>query len=312
MDLFDNPANPAPPGAVVAQIACSDGLRIRTVRWAGAAQPRGTIVIANGRGEFVEKYFEVIGELLARGFYVVAFDWRGQGLSVRELPNPRKGHIDDFSLYERDLEALVAQVLAPNCPRPWFGLGHSMGGAILLGQALAGRSVFERLVLSAPMLGFAGLKYPRGARWLASTLDLTGLGGAFIPGGGATAYMTKPFPGNVMTSDPRRYARMAGVAAGAPQLAIGSPTIGWIHAAFRFMAQFQEPAYASHTPVPCLIVAAGEDQVVDTALAERTGTRLKACRTLTLPQSRHEILIERDVFREQFWAAFDAFVPGTG
>jgi lysophospholipase len=27
--------------------------------------------------------------------------------------------------------------------------------------------------------------------------------------------------------------------------------------------------------------------------------------------SRHEILQERDSIREQFWAAFDAFVPGV-
>ncbi len=33
---------------------------------------------------------------------------------------------------------------------------------------------------------------------------------------------------------------------------------------------------------------------------------------MTVPGSRHEILMERDAFREQFWAAFDAFVPGSG
>jgi lysophospholipase len=32
---------------------------------------------------------------------------------------------------------------------------------------------------------------------------------------------------------------------------------------------------------------------------------------LVLRGSRHEILQERDLIREQFWAAFDAFVPGA-
>jgi lysophospholipase len=27
--------------------------------------------------------------------------------------------------------------------------------------------------------------------------------------------------------------------------------------------------------------------------------------------AKHEILIERDMFRRQFWAAFDQFVPGS-
>ena len=27
--------------------------------------------------------------------------------------------------------------------------------------------------------------------------------------------------------------------------------------------------------------------------------------------AEHEVLMERDAVREQFWAAFDAFIPGT-
>ena len=51
-------------------------------------RPRGTVVLLTGRGEFIEKYAtEVVGELLERGFAVVALDWRGQGLSDRPLPS---------------------------------------------------------------------------------------------------------------------------------------------------------------------------------------------------------------------------------
>ena len=46
---------------------------------------RGTVVVLGGRAEFIEKYFEVIGELLARDFAVAALDWRGQGGSARRL-----------------------------------------------------------------------------------------------------------------------------------------------------------------------------------------------------------------------------------
>ena len=46
-------------------------------------------------------------------------------------------------------------------------------------------------------------------------------------------------------------------------------------------------------------------------LAALTRNRLKAGRVIVIPGARHEILMERDVLREQFWAAFDAFVPGT-
>ncbi len=37
----------------------------------------------------------------------------------------------------------------------------------------------------------------------------------------------------------------------------------------------------------------------------RTGSHL------VIAGARHEILQEQDRYRSQFWAAFDAFVPGT-
>ena len=45
--------------------------------------------------------------------------------------------------------------------------------------------------------------------------------------------------------------------------------------------------------------------------ATQIAARLKAGRALIIPGARHEILVEADVFRELFWAAFDSFIPGT-
>ena len=311
MELILTSDNPAPPGGFTASVRAADGLTLRVARWHPAGVSAGTVVVAGGRAEFIEKYFETVQELLSRSLTVVAFDWRGQGLSSRELDNSRKGHVDDFSLYEGDLDAIALQVLEPFCPRPWFALGHSMGGAILLQQAHGGRSPFERIVTTAPLIGVHGLRFPNAARLLAEVLDIVGLGGAFIPGGGATSAMTRPFPGNVLTSDPDRYARNANVIAAAAHLGLGDPTIGWINAAFRLMEEFADPEYPRRTLTPTLVVAAGADRIVDTRAIERFAVRLKAGGLVVIPHAQHEILMERNVFREQFWAAFDAFVPGT-
>src|SRR5271155_4012611 len=209
MPLVVTPDNPVPPGAIVESLRAVDGLRLRAARWTPSRRIRGTVALFTGRAKFIEKYFETIGQLLDRGFSVAALDWRGQGGSARQLKNPRKGHIDDFSLYERDLNAFVTEVLGPSCPRPWFGLCHSMGAAILLGVARAGRCPFERLVLTSPMIGLAGIKQRGPAHFLAEALDAVGLGGAFAPGGGSKVVSLAPFPGNPLTSDPRRYARTA-------------------------------------------------------------------------------------------------------
>ena len=59
------------------------------------------------------------------------------------------------------------------------------------------------------------------------------------------------------------------------------------------------------------MLAAGDDQVVSSEAIEELAARLRAGAQLVLRGSRHEILQERDAIREQFWAAFDAFVPGV-
>ena len=51
-----------------------------------AARRKGTVCIFPGRTEFIEKYFEVVRDLRARGFAVAVLDWRGQGLSDRARP----------------------------------------------------------------------------------------------------------------------------------------------------------------------------------------------------------------------------------
>lgn len=309
--LIETPDNPAPPGGVVASIVTADGLRLRTARWSPQGAARGTVLIAAGRSEYVEKYFETISELLARGLAVVCFDWRGQGLSQRELPDRAKGHIDDFSLYGRDLDAVRRQVLEPLCPRPFFALGHSMGGAVLLDDAHVGRAAFERIVLTAPMIEITGLRFPKLARSMAVLFDAVGLGGAFVPGGGRRPVIDRGFRGNPLTRDERRFNRIRDLLAAAPRLSLGDPTISWAHAAFRLMRTFADPEYPRRLRTPALIFAAQEDVVVDTRAIEAFAARLKVGRMILLEGARHEILLETDAVRARFWAGFDAFIPGT-
>lgn len=63
--------------------------------------------------------------------------------------------------------------------------------------------------------------------------------------------------------------------------------------------------------IPILIVAAGADQVVSNVAIERFARQLRVSSLLTVDGARHELLQEADFYREQFFAAFDAFIPGT-
>jgi lysophospholipase len=311
LNLYAISGTPVPPDPIVRAITAKDGTVLRVARWSAGTASRGTVAVLPGRAEFIERYYETISELLERRFDVVAMDWRGQGLSDRQLRDRRKGHVDDFDLYQMDLTALAEDVLEPSCPRPWFALGHSMGGAILIAQARAGRSPFARIVVTAPMIGLAQLRFKRLAQLLVEGLDILGFGGAYVPGGRGMPVFLRPFGETSLTSDQARYERTADLVRAAPDLGLGDPTIGWTNAAFRLMRQFEDPDYPRRTLTPILVIAAGADRVVDMSAVENFASRLKAGRCITLPYARHEILIERDTFRAQFWAAFDSFIPGV-
>ena len=85
MKLVSIPANPVPDGVVPGAIKTSDGVNLRFARWAPPPGRKGTVFVLQGRAEFIEKYFETVRDLRARGFAVATFDWRGQGLSDRPV-----------------------------------------------------------------------------------------------------------------------------------------------------------------------------------------------------------------------------------
>src|SRR6185369_2607428 len=311
MKLVSIPANPVPDHVVSGSIKTPDGVNLRFARWEPPPGRKGTVVILQGRAEFIEKYFETARDLRARGFAVAAFDWRGQGMSDRALADRHKGYVRNFKEYSTDLDAIMAQVVLPDCPPPIYALGHSMGGSIVIRALHDGNRSFDRVVLSAPMLALPTGPLTSVAGPMARMMRMFGRGTGYVPTGGARSINTEEFIGNVLTSDPVRFARNAAVLEEAPELGLGSPTIAWVDAAMRVMNQFASPGYAGAIRQPILMVAAGRDEVVSTPAIETFGMHLLAGRHLILPGSRHEILQEQDHYRQQFWAAFDAFVPGT-
>jgi lysophospholipase len=307
-DLVEVPVNPVPRGAVSGMIESADGVRLRYGRWRPLRrEARGTVLILQGRAEFIEKYFEVVADLGRRGFAAATFDWRGQGGSERLLEDPRKGHIEDFSQYVRDLDAIIEQVLLPDCPPPYFVLGHSAGGAVALLSATRARTRFDKMILIAPLLGLA-LRWPHLAASLAGVMCYAGLGETYIPGGGATIVQTIPGVRPLLTSDARRHSRAVAVVDARPDLGIGSPTIAWARAAMQLETALDPAVVGPRIPVPVLAVIAGGESVVSNRAIERFATGVKMAAHIRIPGARHEVLMERDAYRDQFWAAFDAFV----
>jgi lysophospholipase len=202
-------------------------------------------------------------------------------------------------------------VVLPDCPPPFFALAHSMGGAVMLRVAHAGKRWFDRMVLSAPMIDLPGRATSLPVRALLRVLRLAGQGGRYVPGGSDALMGGDSFVNNPLTSDPVRYARNAAIIEEDPTLGLASPTIAWADTAFSAMHGFRAANYPLEIRQPILMLAASNDTVVSTAAIEEFAYHLRAGSHLVIAGSKHEILQEQDRYRAQFWAAFDAFVPGT-
>ena len=313
MDLINTPANPLPPDGHQEIIRTEDGFVIRAAHWLARSGARhGTICLMQGRGEYIEKYFETIEFFRQQGFAVATFDWRGQGGSERLLSNRNKGHISDYDRYDADLLAVIEQILKPHCPPPYYALAHSNGGLILLRHVARRKTLFERLVLCAPFLGLGSAYEPVTlAKVLVGVSQSIGLSRLMVPAGSEKPSEATPFLGNLLTSDEARFARNAAIIAAGPSLGIGSPTIGWVAAALRAMADLAGESVIENIRLPILMIGAGNDSIVSNRALETVALRLAMGRHLMLHGARHELMMEQDRFREPFLAACTTFFAST-
>ena len=311
MHLISISENPVPEDVVTGMLKTPDGVELRFARFAPPPGRRGTVCLLQGRADFIEKYFETVEDLRSRGFAVATFDWRGQGFSRRSVRDRSKGHVRRFAEYDTDLETFMREIVLPDCPPPFFALGHAMGATVLIRAAHQGRRWFDRMVLASPMVGLERGRLLRLANPLVQVMAYAGLRSASIPNVESGPIALQPFDGNPLTSDPERHARTAAIVRAEPTLGIGAPTVGWARAALRAIRDFSEPDYGARIRQPMMLIAAGHDEIVSTPAIESFAANLRAGSHLMVPGARHELLMEQNRFRAQFWAAFDAFVPGT-
>ncbi|MCA3720217.1 alpha/beta fold hydrolase [Phenylobacterium sp.] len=294
------PDSPVPPGGGAEWFEGQGGARLRAALFRPEGRPRGSVILSTGRTEAIEKYFEVVCDLQARGFVVLVNEWRGQGLSHRDLPDRRKGHARGVEPFLADYHALLVAFEA-RLPKPWIAAGHSMGGCLTLTALARGQARrFAGAVLCAPMLG---LRLPRFARLLVGVRMLAGgaEGWAQPPGDPAA----ESFEGNVLTQDPVRYRRNKDLLRANPDLALSSPTWGWLDFALKTMDWLSRRENLANAILPVVIVSAASDRLVDVAAQSVIAGLLPDGRLVTVEGAEHEILMETDPLRTQFWTAFD-------
>ena len=304
MELASFSGRPIPKGLKAGSIKTADGCNLRYAICNEGTGRRGTVCVFHGRRGYIERDYETVKDLTKRGFAVALLDWRGQGRSDRLLKNVRKGHIKSYRQYDADLEAFMKQVVLPDCPPPYYGLAHSTGANVLL-RALQKSTWFEASVLLAPMLGFRQTKVSMAILVpLIKGLNALGFGRYAFPGD----FQSRPFAGNDLTHDENRFMRQVELLGEHPELDLGAPTISWLAASLAANKFLMTLKGSDALRSPVLIVASGDERVVSQEDIYKFSARIGGVPMVVVENAYHEILLERDSMREQFWAAFDSFM----
>ncbi|MGL6211117.1 MAG: alpha/beta fold hydrolase [Paracoccaceae bacterium] len=291
-----------PEGGRAYWLKSPDGVRIRAAVW-NATAPRGTVLLLPGRTEYVEKYGRAASDLAQRGYCTVSVDFRGQGLADRALPDRMTGHVQNFAEYQQDTDAVIGLIDQLALPGPRYLMCHSMGGCIGLRALMRGVKM-QAAAFSAPMWGIAMAAWMRPVAQVMSTASTWfGVEGRYAPGTGPKTYVLEaPFAGNVLTTDEGMWDYMRAQAQAHPDLALGGPSLGWLHAALgecHALSLMPSPA----TPTFCALGL--QERVVDTAPIHLRMAAWPGGTFDLVPGAEHEVMMEAPAIRTTFFDKAD-------
>jgi len=133
------------------RIKTEDQLNLVWQSWTPVS-PRGVVVIIHGLAEHSGRYQETAEFLSANGWAVYACDLRAHGLSP-DPPKSGRVHVNRFTDYFRDVDALTGLARANHQSLPLYILGHSMGGLISISYVLQKPEGLAGAIISSPALG---------------------------------------------------------------------------------------------------------------------------------------------------------------
>ena len=225
-------------------IESADGNRLFWRRHAPEAKPRAALLIVHGLAEHSGRYLHVLDRFAGAGFDCWAHDYRCHGQS----PGLRV-HVRQFDEFLIDLEAARRLVAEVQPDTPFFLVGHSQGGLIVLREALAHPQGLEGIVVSSPFLGMHPDAAPSAPLHLVANIVST-----FMP----KAMFSKVAEPSALSRDPR-----------VPEAYIADPLVSTTVSARWFTsvlaAHADTYAKASTLSVPALIMQSGEDRLTDPA-----------------------------------------------
>ena len=295
------------------QIPRDGGASLYCVRYE-AEQPKGTVLISHGFTETAEKYLEIAYYFVQHGYCVYQPEHCGHGRSYRLVDDPSLVHVDRYERYVQDLLAAADVAKREHPELPLYLYGHSMGGGIAAATLSERPELFQRAVLSSPMIRplTAGIPWPV-AKLLANILCLTGKAKQYVPGGG-------PFDGKERFEDSAstsraRFDYYQKKRNAEPLYQMNAASCGWLREAARLNSYIMRKGW-KHIQTPMLLFQSQDDAFVSAEEQDRFVEKVANAgrapiKKILIPETRHEIFGSEDRVLRDYWEQIFAFFAGA-
>lgn len=141
--------------------------------------PIGSIIFVHGLGDHIGRYKPFLRYFFEHGYKVCLYDQRGHGRS-----KGKRVDVENLKTYQEDLFAFYHHCRLLNGREiPWYLMGHSLGGLVVLNFLAQHRYLFKAAAVSSPSVE-VGLAMPK--KWK------RGIGQLMVP-----FYPTMRIKGNV-------------------------------------------------------------------------------------------------------------------
>lgn len=121
-----------------------DGTSIYWKGWTPDKAPKAVVHVIHGYAEHIDRYGNVVGELLPAEYAVFGTDHRGHGKS-----EGKRGHVKSFQEFIDDEKQFWHNIIQTKFPGiPYFVLGHSMGSLIAMNYVEQNAVGMKGLILS--------------------------------------------------------------------------------------------------------------------------------------------------------------------
>ena len=270
-------------------------------------KPKAVIVISHGYTESVRKYTESIYYMLQEGYEVWGYDQRGHGKSFRHNENPYVVHIERFSDFVEDLRFLTESLVRPAAGKlPVYLYCHSMGGCIgaLLIEQYPG--LFEKAILSSPMLGLSFGKIPVPVVYLGASI--MGIGDRKKePTSPVSSFEMKPDFANSCDSSECRYLYYHEQRTADLKLQTCAPSIQWGKEAAKACRRATSGKETAKVRVPVLLFQAGNDTVVKNSAQDLFAARVASCELVRIEGMKHELYMTDSEVLIPYWEKVFSF-----